>query len=116
MEHENKLTRLTDDGRLCFWCPGCEESHGVFLNRWTWNGDRLKPTLQPSVLVRSGHFADGFKQGEDHCWCVYNAEHADKPAPFACHRCHLFVTDGQIQFLSDCTHELAGQTIGLVAF
>jgi hypothetical protein len=27
--------------------------------------------------------------------------------------CHSFVTDGRIQFLSDCTHELAGQTVDL---
>lgn len=26
-------------------------------------------------------------------------------------RCHLCLTDGRIQFLSDCTHELAGQTV-----
>jgi hypothetical protein len=27
--------------------------------------------------------------------------------------CHSFVTDGRIQFLEDCTHELAGQTVDL---
>jgi hypothetical protein len=27
--------------------------------------------------------------------------------------CHLFVTDGRIQFLGDCTHALAGQTVDL---
>jgi hypothetical protein len=25
--------------------------------------------------------------------------------------CHSFVTAGHIQFLSDCTHEMAGQTV-----
>ena len=28
-------------------------------------------------------------------------------------RCHSFVTDGRIQFLSDSTHVLAGQTVDL---
>jgi hypothetical protein len=28
-------------------------------------------------------------------------------------RCHSFVTDGRIQFLSDSTHALAGQTVDL---
>ena len=27
--------------------------------------------------------------------------------------CHSFVTDGRIQYLDDCTHELRGQTIDL---
>lgn len=27
--------------------------------------------------------------------------------------CHSFITDGNIQFLADCTHELAGKTIPL---
>lgn len=26
-------------------------------------------------------------------------------------RCHLFLRDGMIEFLSDCTHELAGRTV-----
>jgi hypothetical protein len=26
-------------------------------------------------------------------------------------RCHIFVTDGKIEFLSDCEHALAGQTV-----
>lgn len=30
--------------------------------------------------------------------------------------CHSFVTDGNIQFLSDCTHSLAGQTVPLKPF
>ena len=30
--------------------------------------------------------------------------------------CHSFVTDGNIQFLSDCTHSLAGQTVPLEAW
>lgn len=28
-------------------------------------------------------------------------------------RCHSFITDGKIQYLSDCFHELAGQTVDL---
>jgi hypothetical protein len=114
-KHITKLIRLTDNGMLCFWCPGCKEAHGVDLKRWTWNGDRERPTLQPSVLITSGHLCPGFQPGED-CWCTYNAAHADKPAPFECSRCHVFVTNGQIQFLNDCTHSYAGRTVALEAF
>lgn len=30
--------------------------------------------------------------------------------------CHSFVTDGNIQFLDDCTHELKGKTVPLEDF
>jgi hypothetical protein len=78
---------------------------------WAWNGSIESPTLSPSVLVRSGHYAPGQKPGS--CWCTYNEEHADDPAPFSCAICHSFVKDGAIEFLSDCTHALAGQTVPL---
>ncbi len=61
---------------------------------WTFNGDFDKPTFGPSVL-----------------------SHYDMPAedgfPAVHYVCHSFVTDGRIQFLGDCTHALAGQTVDL---
>ncbi len=33
-----------------------------------------------------------------------------------CVRCHTFITDGRIQFLGDCSHKLAGQTVDLPAW
>jgi hypothetical protein len=30
---------------------------------------------------------------------------------YRCLVCHSFVTEGRIEFLSDSTHELAGQTV-----
>lgn len=56
---------------------------------WTWNGSVDSPTLKPSILTRTH---DG-----------------DKLII-----CHTFVNDGMVQFLSDCTHELAGQTVPLL--
>jgi hypothetical protein len=55
--------------------------------RWTWNGDTEKPTLKPSILSR---------------------------CPPICECCHTFVTDGKAHFLSDCSHELAGQVLDLL--
>lgn len=72
-----------------FWCSGCEEVH-QYDHRWTFNGDETKPTFSPSLLVR----------GED--WS--SGERVET-------RCHLFVTDGEICFLGDCTHKLKGQTV-----
>ena len=95
-------------------CPGCK-GHHVINDLWSFNGDIDKPTFSPSVLVRSGHYAPHFKPG-DNCWCTYNAEQEKKGeplAPFKCTICHSFVRDGKIQFLNDCTHELAGQTVEL---
>ncbi|MGE4273293.1 MAG: DUF6527 family protein [Desulfitobacterium sp.] len=71
-------------------CPGCHCFH-VFDERWSFNGDMEKPTFKPSMLVNA-HMP-------------INPPHT--------HRCHSFVTDGRIQFLSDCSHDLAGQTIDL---
>lgn len=107
---------VSDDDVVIFWCPGCETYHGVWTEkaneltgaRWTWNGSRDKPTFTPSILVRSGHYVDG----KHPCWCDYNAEHSSD-ARFNCSVCHSFVTDGKIQFLSDCTHKLAGHTVEL---
>lgn len=52
------------------------------------------PTFTPSILVRY----DGADAGQG----------AAPPAV-----CHSFVTNGRIQFLGDCTHALAGQTVDL---
>ena len=80
---------------VSFYCLGCKCDHGVWLHKdgyagpaWGFNGDYDQPTFAPSIKVT---------------------------APYAgkMNICHSFVTDGMIQYLSDCTHELAGQTIEL---
>lgn len=112
----NKVRQL-ENGGMAFKCPGCKEKHVIYVGdgagpRWSWNGSLTQPTFQPSVLVRSGHFVPE-RGGDKDCWCTYNAEHPDDPADFKCRHCHTFITDGRIQFLSDCSHELAGQTVDL---
>ena len=98
-----------------FRCLGCGDQLDVMTEGkgalWTFNGDVERPTFMPSLLVTSGHYVAGHKPGS--CWCTYNAEHPDKLAPFTCYVCHSFVTNGRIQFLGDCTHALAGQTVDL---
>jgi hypothetical protein len=80
--------------------------------RWGYNGNPDKPTFTPSVLVRSGHHVPGHDGGT--CWC--NWDDRDEFPDLKCTVCHSFVTDGRIQFLSDCTHALAGQTVDLPAW
>ena len=79
-----------------FWCPGCLCGHG-WTASWTFNGDLVKPTISPSLLVTGGGVG-GAKPFE------------------GTGRCHSFVRDGQIQFLDDCTHALRGQTVALEPF
>ena len=87
----------------------------VGTGKWTWNGDVEKPTLKPSVLTQSGHYAPGLKPG-DRCWCTYYKEHPEEKPVFHCYRCHSWVNDGVAQFLADCTHELAGKSVPLLDF
>lgn len=70
-----------------FFCPGCEGAHFYQVPQWSFNGDFAKPTFTPSLLL--------------------HAHEGGQP------RCHLFLTDGRLQFLGDCTHKLAGQTVDL---
>lgn len=102
------------DGRYYFECPGCKEVHVVGTS-WKFNGNLECPTFTPSILVRSGCKTEGHKEG-DNCWCTYNKECIElgkDPTTFKCVRCHSFITDGKIQFLNDCNHELAGKTVDL---
>lgn len=85
---------LSSDGVLGWHCPGCGNSHGVPVQAsehhpspWQWNGSSESPTLSPSVLTQSG------------------------PGT----RCHSFVRDGRIEYLSDCDHGLAGKTVEIPA-
>lgn len=105
------------NGAISFQCPGCGDYHTLPVvpgdrASWGWNGSIDKPTLTPSILVRSGHYASHWKAG-DPCWCKFKAEHPTEEPDFECVICHSYITDGQIQFLSDCTHDLAGQTVSL---
>jgi hypothetical protein len=87
-----KLVRL-DGGQAAFTCPGCGRAHFIRVNdrgdqtdgAWGWNLSLDAPTLTPSILT----------------W--------REPGS----RCHSFVRDGKIQFLSDCEHPLKNQTVDL---
>lgn len=119
MTHLSHVLREVAPGQIAFWCPGCKTSHTIQHGegsgpRWGWNGNAEAPTFTPSVLERSGHYVPGHESGP--CWCTYYDEHPDEVRDFACGICHTFVTNGQIQFLGDCTHALAGQTVSMLGF
>ena len=78
-----------------YWCPGCPGLHGVAIRPdtfdngagWIFTGTLERPTYAPSQLTTYG--GDGSR------------------------RCHTFIRDGMIEFLSDCTHAMAGKTVPL---
>lgn len=98
------LLRFTSNGTapgrgLVFWCPGCQRQHRIVVdapNAWTWDGNEGAPTVSPSILVHSHKTLDN------------EGQVTDTPT------CHSFVVAGQWQFLGDCTHALAGQTVPMV--
>lgn len=97
-----------------FWCPGCKCAHGVWTTKqngvgavWSFNGDMERPTFSPSLLIR---FTRDITN-EEHTR-IMAGEKLNIPQTV----CHSFVRDGQIEFLSDCTHHLAGKTVPMEAF
>ena len=98
---------------VSFYCPGCQGMHAVWTQhvpgagpRWTWNDDKVRPTFSPSILVKG---TVPMTDAEHAAWMADRTK-LPVPRPFVC---HSFVRDGQIQFLTDCTHALAGQTVPL---
>lgn len=86
--------RILNDGTHIWYCPACDTHHGGPINNsgpvsWDFDGDYENPTFSPSFLVRMPR--------------------ADKV-----NVCHTFVRNGEIQYLSDCTHEMAGKTVKMI--
>jgi hypothetical protein len=89
-DHGSKMVVLPVD-----WTPaGYERSPAITAKPWGFNGDLESPTFTPSVLSQ---------------WNEYMGE----GVPAKHHVCHSFIRSGKIQFLDDCTHALAGQTVDL---
>ncbi len=91
-----------EDGKVWGYsveCPGCGHPHVFNVDipgeankagrpRWSFNGDVDRPTFSPSMLTWNGNGPSGEKLN----------------------KCHLFVTDGVIDFLGDTTaHALRGK-------
>ena len=84
-KHEGKVFKT----QYLYMCLGCNEEHAFALKseggHHEFNMDLNNPTISPSLV-------QNFTPGE---------------------MCHSFIIDGKIQYLSDCFHKLAGQTIEL---
>lgn len=80
-----KFFELLEGGKNSFYCPACDCRHWIDT-RWTISGPNDLLTVRPSIRV---HWEEG----------------PDRKC------CHLFITNGNIEYLTDCTHDLAGKTI-----
>lgn len=89
------------------WCPACEDLHLINLDAggWTFDGDTERPTITPSIKVAGAQWPQDYPEFRKHRHDV---------APGEPTICHSFVLEGHWQFLPDCTHELAGQTVPCV--
>jgi len=83
---------LEEGGLLKFWCPGCDSVHRVRIDhRIGWNNNPHKPTLPQSLLL----------------WL----DLVGGPV-----QCHSMISEGNIRFLPDSIHNMAGQTVRLPPF
>jgi len=84
--HEGKKYHHT---QYLYNCPGCGYEHAFGLRseggNHEFNMDLNNPTVSPSLLQNFS---------------------PDK-------KCHSYIKNGKIEFLSDCWHKLAGQTVEL---
>lgn len=94
-----KLEKIINQDKSVYgyeiYCPGCNQVHVVSVSgpvAWTFNNDQEKPTFQPSILVNRGQSVPG------------------RPV------CHSYIVDGNWQYLDDCTHHLANQTVEIPEF
>ena len=96
-----KLSPIKENGVIAaymFECPGCGGGHIVHVRpyknevgaSWDFSHNMEFPTFTPSLLTKLNR--------------------SDEPVRI----CHLFITNGQIRFLADCTHNLAGQTVDMI--
>jgi hypothetical protein len=82
-----------NSAKYLIFCPGCSCCHG-WNDRWGFDGNLDSPTVSPSLLVT--HLPN-YENNQ----LMHNGV------------CHSFIRNGNISFLSDSTHKLAGQTVKL---
>ncbi|MCD8356604.1 MAG: hypothetical protein LUE11_08545 [Clostridia bacterium] len=94
MAYMNKVFDLIEDGvhqGYIITSPVTDQDI-LFDNRWSFNGDFENPTFSPSMLQ------------------TYPAENPETGHV----REHFFVSNGKIQYLPDCHHDMAGKTVDMI--
>lgn len=102
MGQVSRYLRKTESG-YTHWCPACKEMHPL-PNGWNFNGNVDRPTFTPSFKhdgLKTMKDSNGQWTGE---W-----EYAANGDPIR-EVCHYILTDGILNFCSDCTHSMAGKS------
>jgi hypothetical protein len=109
-----KIRRAMDQNGIfrayTFFCPACDCHHSVWDKEsqcerpfcWGFNGDYNKPTFTPSLRIGYKHpkgYSNENPAPED-----YDGEYVEEV-------CHFNITNGQIIYHGDCTHDLKNTTI-----
>lgn len=75
---------------VVYWCPGCRDRHYA--------------EVQKSAGIASPSWE----------WDLNTEQPTISPSVHYVGYCHHFVRAGKIEYLSDCKHALAGQTVNMV--
>lgn len=105
-----RAAEFTDKSGWLVFCPACRKGHKFRAGVWSFNGNLERPTFRASMLVKGVRYPSGgeFPTPDEHSRVM-----AGETLPMQPWVCHSFVTDGRIEYLGDCTHSLAGQTVDL---
>jgi len=99
-----------DIAGFSFWCPGCDRAHTFPITKdpkdpkslaWRYSGTLERPNFAPSLVVYVTHPEEPPKNGQP-----------GKPE-WKETLCHLYLQQGALIFLSDCKHDLRGNTVPL---
>jgi len=84
------------------YCPACESAHQFIVENeaapkdvWMFDGNEEAPTFDPSYM-------------SDGRWWVNEA--------WEPRICHSYLRAGVWEYLSDCTHDMAGQKVPMIDF
>jgi hypothetical protein len=110
MKRLSPVLGALDDGSVSFFCAACGHSHNLPVrgqytgthDAWSWDGNVEAPVFTPSVRAWYPRRGDNGKPRDNYV-------------------CHSFVgcngaKPGQIIYLADCTHALAGKVVDLAPF
>ena len=86
---EDVEQKTPNDPEFLFHCPGCKMDHWFKTTgdepRCVWNGDRVNPTVNPSIRVRVSDVQV----------------------------CHFYIREGRILYCSDSWHNLKSRTVNM---
>lgn len=116
-----KVQHAPGDGHpdYVFFCPACKCGHAVWVSgpnahtgaTWGFNDNMERPTFTPSLKITSQRWVPPVTPENLDEW-----KKSPWPQTQQTWICHSVVTDGIINYCSDCTHEMAGKQVPMEPF